>query len=370
MKIAQSAIRYSTALPSPQSAQLVLRACAIILSLLHLVVFVSYFIPYMDDPRVNLWQALLPWSGLFAYSRAPLAFIVSNLFLPLLLPACAAWITARCPVRIISLVSVWISIPLLFVAWFFWTVLALELYAPASGLQGVVRLVIFVPACGLALSFPLCLALARYQRLLLASEKVTFSLMQPEHLPDVPAAKASHPSLAEDEPQRLSAGARRLLLSLSVPAFLCNLLVFVSLSFPYISFYDSVRKITWSTTGWQMLGQDSPSVGAGIFLLVIPLLPALASLIGRLPIPVTPAWKDALFVKSIALSYWLMMLCFMLSGIVLEYSLLFIGANAPQERHWLAAAPGLPVAGFLLALICIGILRGHMLHRRSQAHLA
>jgi hypothetical protein len=355
---------------------LAVRRCAIAISLIHLAIFFSYFVPSLSDPQENLWQVLIPpWNGLFAFDRDPSVIIACLMFIPLVLPLCAAWTATRLPARLLSLVGMWISLPLIFLAWFFWAVLALELYAPSSGLGGILKLALFVPSLGFALSSLFCLLLTRYQRRLFEIQEAALDASQSEYSSSAHDENVGHTPALKKETRSAHTGVNRLLPGpalftiLTSAGLLCQLLVFLSLSLPYTLtiIYDPSVK-TFHTTGWQVFGLQAPSAALALFLLIIPLLPVLASLLYRLPVPLEKALKETLLEGSIYASYLLNMLCFLLSSIVLVYSLLFVGEDVNQGARWLDAAFGIPSAALLVALICSGYLRGYLLQQRLKRH--
>ncbi|HXR65650.1 MAG TPA: hypothetical protein VN729_06995 [Ktedonobacteraceae bacterium] len=357
---------------------LAVRRCTIAISLIHLAIFASYFVPYIFDPQESLWQVLIPpWNGLFAFDRDPSVIIACLMFIPLVLPVCASWAATRLPTRLLSLVGMWISLPLIFLAWFFWAVLALELYAPSSGLGGILKLALFVPPLGLALSSLFCLLLTRYQRRLFEIQEAAPDTSQSDYSSSAYDEDVGHSPTLKKETRSAYTGAKRFLPGpalftiLTSAGLLCQLLVLLSLSLSYTRTitYDPSVKI-FHTTGWQVFGLQTPSAAIAFFLLIIPLLPVLASLLYRLPVPLERTLKETLLEGSISFSYWLNMLCFLLSSIVLVYSLLFVGADVNQGARWLEAAFGIPSAALLVALICSGYLRGYLLQRRLAAQLA
>ena len=341
-----------------------LRRYAIVISLVHLAVFASFFVPYLSDPQENLWQVLLPpGNGLFAFSRAPFIIIATIMFIPLIFPPCASWVAARSPLKLMGLVCTRVSLPLLFVAWFFWTVLALELYSPASGVQGFLRLVLFAPVGGFALAFCLCFGLARYLRRLKVQDISLRKNVLTEDEYQLSEERAK--TVKYDTSQLLPRFS--LFISLTAFSLLCQALVILSFFLPYTETYDSYKGASLHVTGWQTLGLGFPLAIIALFLLFIPLLPALASLLRRFSVALQPARQETLLRGSIYLSYWLNMVCFILSSIILEYALLFIGANFNKETHWLDAAFGLPAMAFLLTLLCSGILRVYTLRPATES---
>src|SRR5690242_4540338 len=158
----------------------VIRFCALAISLLHLIVFASLFVPYMADPLTSLWLTLLPsWRGLFVFSRVPALLMILLVFVPLLLPPLAAWGAWRPSMRILSLVGLRVSLPLTGLALFFWSVLALELYTPSSGLQGLLSRVLLVPPLAFVLSFGCGFLEAISVRRVLATEARSFAADPP-----------------------------------------------------------------------------------------------------------------------------------------------------------------------------------------------
>lgn len=349
------------------------RFCAVAISLVHLAIFASLFVPYMADPRVSLWLALLPTlHGLFAFSRAPYTLAAFLMFVPLFLPLLAVWGAAKPATRLISLVGLWISQPLVCIALFFWSLLALELYTPSSVLHGLLSCIPFVPPVGFVLSLLLCFVAARYVRRLLAEKAVaparnTQALRNEEEV-EYAGSQEIPPAVDVKRNQLLPGWMAFGFLTFS--GFLCQVLFIMSLFFPYITTYDPYADATWTITGWQMFGLNSFSAPIMIIVLLVPLLPALSVMVGRLPLSFLPVQKEHLLAGSITLSYWLNLLGFLLSGIVLANILLFIGTDFNKEIHWPAAVSVLPTSTFLLALLCSGILRACSMQWQSQAKAA
>jgi hypothetical protein len=341
---------------------LAIRRCALALSVLYLAIFASYFVPYLFDPQENLWQVLLPpWNSLFAFSRAPLILIACIMFFPLAFPLATAWTAVLFPLRIMSLVNVRLCLPLIFAAWFFWVVLALELYSPASGLQGVLRLVLFAPALGLSAAFVLTLLLARYLRAFQLREDRLHARLA---LPQKTTEQEAEPEIAEIS--RSTPAPRHIpLFRLIACGLLCQLVFFLSLFLPYTEVYDSVTGTSSHITGWQTLGFTFPFALLTLFLFALPLLPILFPLLYRVPLLFRNIQREVFHRGGVYLSYWLTLVCFILSSIVLEYSLLFVGADSNRAMRWLDAAFGIPVAAFFLALFCSGTLRVFLLRRAS-----
>ncbi|HEY3991889.1 MAG TPA: hypothetical protein VGM01_03310 [Ktedonobacteraceae bacterium] len=338
-----------------------IRRYAIAISLVHLAVFASFFVPYLSDPQENLWQVLLPpWNELFAFSHAALIIIASIMFIPLIVPPVAAWVAVRSPLKLMGLVCIRVSLPLLFASWFFWSVLAVELYSPASGVQGALRLVLFAPVCGFALAFCLCLGLAGCLRRLKV-QNTSFSMSQ----------STQDENQLPGEGEKTAFPATSLLLPrlfvLTAFGLLCQVLVILSLFLPFTETYDPYKGVAFHITGWQTLGLGFPLALIMLLLLFIPLFPLFATLLYRSSLSLKFVQKNTLLAESINVSYWLNMLCFILSSIILEYSLLFIGADFNKETRWLDAAFGIPSLAFLGALLCSGILRVYALRYTTES---
>jgi hypothetical protein len=337
----------------------VVRLCAIVIPLLHLAIFVSLFFPYDSASGETVWQALFPTNFLRddLYFFVILALILLG---ALALPPLVSWAAARSPVRMMSLVSVWVSLPLTLVAWLFCTV---QLWSLVNGFRSASRLAIFVPPLGFVLSFAFCLVLAPSLPRLLAHEQAALARSRPEHLTSAQDERAERVHASEGETRPKYAGTGRFLPSLAVSGLLCHLLVFLSLFFSSTETYDPYMMATFYTTGWQvLLGGDIRA----FFLLPVLILPIFPYLFCLLLIPLKSEWKDVLLRKSFALNGLLNMVGFVLIIVTLAFSLI---GDFNKENHRLDAASGIPLAAFLLSLICSSVLFGHFLQRRTEARL-
>ncbi len=103
-----------------KAQSLLLRCCFITISLIYLVILASFFFPLYNG--ISAWQRIFPVQTDPALVGSYSVFInvVSfTLFLgvPLVLPPLAAWLALRFPTRMVSLVSLWISLPVTLIAY-------------------------------------------------------------------------------------------------------------------------------------------------------------------------------------------------------------------------------------------------------------
>jgi hypothetical protein len=96
------------------------RSCALALSLFHLAMVVSLFIPSLGPASENRLVPESLWQMLFAQDTPAPAIIAGFLFLPLLVPPLASWAACRSRVSAGSLLPLWSCLPLLLVGLLFW----------------------------------------------------------------------------------------------------------------------------------------------------------------------------------------------------------------------------------------------------------
>ena len=100
------------------------RGCALALSLFHLAMIVSLFVPSLgpaSEDRLVPESLLQVLFAQYAEVRTPAPAITAGfLVLPLLLPPLASWAACRSPVRMRSLLPQWNCLPLLLVGLLFW----------------------------------------------------------------------------------------------------------------------------------------------------------------------------------------------------------------------------------------------------------
>jgi len=330
------------------------RSCALALSLVHLAMLVSLFIPSLGpayEARIvpeSLWQAL------FTYPYVP-TIKAGVLLLPLLLPPLASWIACRSWVRVGSLLLLWSCLPLLLVGLYFW----LE-----GGPTDDPRLLVL--RLGFAFSFLLTLVEAISLTLLLKSQEQAPRLVnQSDTLPfaqDQPTISSDH-NVGERRLEHI--GTRRSPPSLVLPlifVLLCYLLIFLSLFFPYLDTWDDYDMGVVQTTGWQLSGEWLVYMGVlsvSLFLLIY----AIASL------PFTRIQNHSLLFRSIALNHLFNLLGFLSSSLLLIPPLIFVGdLHGPFQR--VDPAFGIPSAAFLLASIVSGLSLSRVLELRSGTRLA
>ncbi len=200
------------------------RSCALALSLFHLAMVVRLFIPSLGPASEDRLVPESLWQMLFAQDTPAPAIIAGFLFLPLLLPPLASWAACRSRVSAGSLLPLWSYLPLLLVGLLFW------LLGPTNDPQ---RLVLRV---GFALSFLLTLVETISLPLLLRSQEQAPRLLnQSETLLSAQDKPARRSDPWEGERRSEYTGTRRSLPSLVLPlilVLLCYLLIFLSLFFP------------------------------------------------------------------------------------------------------------------------------------------
>lgn len=336
------------------------RSCALALSLFHLAMIVSLFVPSLgpasEDRLVpeNLFQVFF---AQYAEVRTPAPAITAGfLVLPLLLPPLASWAACRSPVRMRSLLAVGGCLLLLLVGLLFW------LLGPTDDPQ---RLVVRL---GFALSFLLTLVETISLPLLLRSQEQARPANQSERLLSTQDQPARRSDPWEGERRSEHTGTRRALPRLVWSLILvlpCYLLIFLSLFFPYLDTSGGYEPVSFQTTGWQLSGEWLACTGglSGLLFLLLLIPYAIANL------PFKPLQKHSLLFRSIALTHLFNLLGFLSSSLLLLYSMAFVGdLHGPFQS--VDAAFGIPPAAFLLASIGSGLLLGRVLDLRSGMRLA
>jgi MFS family permease len=364
-----------------RNRSLLLRGCASIILLAHLMIFVSFFFPYYSqrpgEPPYLGWQVACGCS----ITPSSLQLIVPSLvvtafveFIVLALPPLAAWVASRFPVRMIGLLGVWLSLPLI-LAFF----LVYAAFGLGPGWLSRATPLIWIPPLGLALSFTLCLVLAILLPLIRAHERAALLVSRPERPTSAQdeSTERFHIPASEMRTEHTSIDLR--LLGLAFLGLLCHLIIFLSLFFTYTEIYNpyDIENPITRTTGWQMIGSGFqpqtyylpiPSIPAvvAILLLAVLILPALIYLACLLLIPFKSAKIGTLLFKSIYLSYLLNIIGFSLSSIGLVFSLLFRGGDLHNPVQSTDAAFVVPPVAFLLSLLCSRVLIGSGLRPRPR----
>ena len=361
---------------------LVVRCCATVIPLAHLLIVISLFFPYSRSWGTTGWQVLFPSPGRLSLGQLDpyyLSFIRDTAFVVFIvfaLPAFAAVAVFRSPTRILGLLGVWISLPLTLLPCFVCASNAIHFHEFLIDVSPAV----WFPPVGFALSFISCLVLALYLPLLRAREQAMGRSIHLEARQHERAERVSHPNGVE-LPAHVTRP--RWWPSLAFLGLLCHLLIGLSLFFPFTELHD-MDDGTITTTGWQMLSEalqirNSPAVHLGgwqpgipaacvaSLLLAALVLPALIYLACLLPFP----WKNGTagtgLRKSTYLSYLLTTIGFSLSSFVLGLSLFYFGSHDLYDPFLITyLAFVIPPAAFLLSLLCSTALLGYGLWLRPN----
>ena len=347
---------------------LLVRSLAIIILLAHALIVISPFFLYFP----SLASVCTGWQWFVCpFGPRPQALYSNvrfdSLIVALALPPLASVAVFRSPTRMISLIGMWISLPLTLFFYSVW-----EYTEIAFNLQqiGVSPAVWFLPI-GFALSFISCLVLALYLPFLRTCSQERHATRRPAHLEagqHEGAERVSHPDGGEP-PTYVTR--RSLRPSLAFIGLLCHLLIGLSLWFPYAEFHDDYEVTITPTTGWWILGnalqsQSILSYGA-LLLLAAVVLPALFYLACLLPFPRKREQGEVLLFKGAYLSYLLNTMGFSLSLTALALSL-FYGAFGGADLHSTSStdvAFAIPPAAFLLSLLCSTALLNSRLRPRQ-----
>lgn len=324
---------------------MLVRSCALALSLFHLAMIVSLFVPSLgpaSEDRLVPESLLQVFFAQYAEVRTPAPAITAGfLVLPLLLPPLASWAACRSPVRMRSLLPLGSCLPLLLVGLLFWLM---------GRTDDPERLVVRL---GFALSFLLTLVETISLPLLLRSQEQARLVNHSGHLPSAQDKPARGSDPCEGEIWEHT-GTRRALPSLVLSitlVLLCYLLIFLSLFFPYLKTSGGYAPVSFQTTGWQLSGEWLGCT-TGVSFLVLLFLLALSQVVRM---SFTPIQKQSLLFRSIALNHLFNLLGFLSSSLLLIFSLGFVGdLDGPFQS--VDAAFGIPPAAFLLASIGSGLL--------------
>ena len=366
-----------------RTRSLVVRCCATVIPLAHLLIVISLFFPYAHYWGTTGWQELFPSPGrlsldpLDPYYLSLIRDRALVVLIVLALPTFAAVAVFRSPTRMMGLLGVWISLPLTLLSCFVCANIVLD---PFNGYTIRSSPAAWFPPLGFALSFTLCLVLALYLPLLRARQQ---AMSRPVHLEAGQHERAecvSHPNGVE-----LPVHATRLRRRprLAFLGLLCHLLIGLSLFFPYTELHDQYEGTITPTTGWQMLSEalqirNIPAVHLGgwqtgttaalvaSLLLAALVLPVLIYLACLLPFPWKNGTADTKLRKSTYLSYLLTTLGFSLSSFVLGLSLFYRGGDLHDPFLTTDLAFVIPPAAFLLSLLCSTALIGYGLWLRPN----
>ena len=366
-----------------RAPSLLLRCCAIIIPLIHLVILSCLFYP--------LSNGISTWQGDFQYQINPAVVgdygaFIGVVFLalfqlgPLVFPPLAAWVAFRFPTRLLSLVGLWISLAFTFMACLFFTWLlhlppffssrlpGLSLL-PDLSLAGLITLIL---PLGFGLSSILCLALAIRLPL---KPRSALRMSRAEALAVMGTESGERSGLsAAGRPRALESLGLRLTIAASF-GLLCHLVIALSLFFPYVDYYDPYGQALGPTliTGWQLLGEPFQpaalrittlmpplSVPLAMGLLVTLILPALIYLVCLAPWPLKGERRDKGLRISVSIGYVLNLIGLSLSSCFVAFSLLWHGGDLHdpvQNTHLAFAVP--PIA-FLCSLACSSVLLNHL----------
>ncbi len=351
-----------------RSKSLMVRTCAIVISLIQLAIFVSLASPAFGSQGKNFWQALFPssWAMLSHDLPSTVAFAFI-LFGTLALPPLASWTASRSPERMMSLLGMWLSLPCTFIPFLLGIELNELFTQPVS---------LVLPA-GFGLSFMLCLVLALRLPLIRAHEQATLLVSRSEGL-----ASIQDESSEEGEEARSARADKDFRLPIfAFLGLLCHLLIFLSLFLTYIDYYNPYGEavLPTPTTGWQLLGEafkphafpraallPPPCAPLASVLLVALILPALVYLVCLVFLPVSSKRKNTRLRASISLSYLLTIISLSLSSFCLAFSLISHGGDLSDPYLNTDVAFAIPPVAFLLSLICCRVLMVHFLRHTEK----
>jgi hypothetical protein len=353
-----------------RAPSLLLRCSSIILPLIHLVIL-SCLILGICTGQVFLY--LLTPDGVF------IDVIVFALFQlgPLVLPPLAAWGAFRFPTRLLSLVGLWISPALTFMACLFysWTLQVPPFFLrmlpglsllPDGSLASLITLILPLIPLSFGLSSILCLALAIRLPL---KPRSALRMSRAEALAVMGTESGERSRLwAEGRPSALeSLLGLRLTIAASL-GLLCHLVIALSLFFPYGNLYDPYGS-GGLITGWQLLGEPfqpaalrlTPlmpplSVPLAMGLLVTLILPALTYLVCLAPWPLKGERRDKGLRISVSSGYVLNLIGLSLSSCLVAFSLVWHGRGLYQSVQHTYLAFAVPPIAFLFSLACSYVL--------------
>src|SRR6185437_2068128 len=128
-----------------------LRRCAIVISVAHSAIFVSFFFP-------NYWGWQVACQCSFTLSPADLHLVIGSLLIifavvlaMLVLPPLSVWLLVRFPARLPGLFGLWLSLPLTSLYALYYGLLTV--YEGATGFRSPFLFVYWIPPLALLLSF-------------------------------------------------------------------------------------------------------------------------------------------------------------------------------------------------------------------------
>jgi hypothetical protein len=347
---------------------LLVRISAIIILCAHVLMVISLFFLYfpLQASVCTGWEWFVCPFGL-----GPLALYSNVRFVSLIvaiaLPPLASVAVFRSPTRMMGLLGVWTSLPLTLFYYFVWDGTAIVFHIQQIGVSPAVW---FLPI-GFALSFLSCLALALYLPFLRTGAQERRAKRRPAHLDAGQHEGAERVSRPDGGEPPAYVTRRSLRPYLAFIGLLCQLLIGLSLWFPYAEFHDAYEETMTPTTGWWILGNalQSRSIFSygALLLLAAVVLPALFYLACLLPFPRKSEQREALLFKGTYLSYLLNTMGFSLSLTALALSLSF-GSFGGADLHSYSStdvAFAIPPAPFLLSLLCSTVLLNSRLRQRQ-----
>jgi hypothetical protein len=355
-----------------RAPSLLLRCCFIIMLLIHLVILSCLFLGICTG---HAFLYMLTPDGVF------IDVVVLALFQlgPLVFPPLAAWGAFRFPTRLFSLVGLWISLALTFMAclFFSWDLQAPPFFSsmppglsllPDGSLASLITLIL---PLSFGLSSILCLALAISLPLKPRSAR---RMRRAEALAVMGTESGERSGLAaEGRPRALeSLLGLRLTIAASL-GLLCHLVIALSLFFPYVDYYYPYEVFQPTLTGWQLLAEpfqpaalriapQTPllSVPQAMVLLVTLILPALIYLVCLAPWPLKGELRAKGLRISVSSGYVLNLIGLSLSSWLVVFSLLMRERDNNDPLHNTYLAFAVPPIAFLFSLVCSSVLVNHL----------
>ncbi len=363
-----------------RAPSLLLRCCFII-PLIQLVML-SWLSHAIDAGHGGSAYALIP--AVVWHSVPYIDVVVLALFQlgPLVFPPLAAWVAFRFPTRLFSLVGLWISLALTFMAclFFSWDLQAppffssmppgLSLLADLSPAGLIAGLITLLLPLSFGLSSILYLALAIRLPL---KPRSALRMSRAEALAVMGTESGERSRLsAEGRPRALESLGLRLTIAASL-GLLCHLVIVLSLFFPYVDYYYPYEVFQPTLTGWQLLAEPfqpaasriAPqttllSVPQAMVLLVTLILPALAYLVCLAPWPLKGERRAKGLRISVSSGYVLNLIGLSLSSWLVAFSHLMQERDNNDPLHTTYLAFAVPPIAFLFSLVCSYVLVTHL----------
>ena len=356
-----------------RAPSLLLRCCSII-PLIHLVILSCLILGICTG---QVFYQLTP-DGVF------IDVVVFALFQlgPLVFPPLAAWGAFRFPTRLLSLVGLWISPALTFMAclYYSWTLPVPPFFSsmlpglsllPDGTLASLITLILQLIPLSFGLSSILCLALAIRLPL---KPRSALRMSRAEALAVIGTESGERSGLAaEGRPRALESLLGLRLTIAAALGLLCHLVIALSLFFPYVDDYSPYAFFNPTITGWQLLAEPfqpaalrlTPlmpplSVPLVMGLLVTLILPALTYLVCLALWPLKGERRDKGLRISVSLGYVLNLIGLSLSSCLVAFSLLWPGRGLYDSVQHTYLAFAVPPIAFLFSLACSYVLVTHL----------